>query len=100
MSKYGRLVKHGDEHRLVDVIDIPATMPDWAEDADAFCRKLFPDFDMVPVPDDAVSGAVDKGNGTYKAPPVVIVQAPIPTQKDELVAKAQAVLDSIMHIQV
>ena len=42
--KYGRPVNHGDadgKRRMIDVVDLPETLPVWAEDADAWLSRMY-----------------------------------------------------------
>lgn len=66
--KYGRAVDCGDGpgvKRLTDVVEIPATLPSWANGADGFLSVLYinqkaawvaADEWFIPVPDGATSG--------------------------------------------
>lgn len=82
--KYARPVNYGDGIRLIDVIQIPNPLPDWAADAEAFLEKMFesnaPEWKaahewFVLVDDDNVSGAIPQPDGTYKNPDVMPIVA-------------------------
>lgn len=77
MTKYARKKLYGSQARLIDVVEVPNPLPPWAADDSAFLNKMYAPFRaeweaneewFVAVPDDALAGATDDGDGTYTNP--------------------------------
>jgi len=67
--KYARKQQYKNSVRLIDVVEIPAPLPAWAADADAFLAKMFPMYsDFFIVADDKVAGAVEQVDGSFENP--------------------------------
>ena len=71
--KYG-IVVNG---RVTEPVNIPSPLPSWAASATAFLATMFPGkTGWVVIPDDAVPGTIDNGDGTYTNP-AAPVAAPV-----------------------
>jgi len=71
--RYARTHDYGDSIRLVDVVDLPGTLPSWANGEPlTFLAKMYPNnaaSDFRIVPDDAQVGWVEDGDGNFGPPP-------------------------------
>lgn len=89
--KYG-ISKNG---MLEQVVSVPIPLPDWAKDDATWLAKMFPDLaGWVKVPDDAVNGAKDNGDGTFTNPVIVKPTPPPATTKQQM----QAVADQMQAL--
>lgn len=78
MLKYARTVHNGDSNRLVDVTEIPDPLPEWAETPEAFIAQMYLGVEgFKQVPENAVSGSIDNGDGTYTTPDELIAIAAV-----------------------
>lgn len=74
MARYGITVNG----RVTEVCDTPSPLPAWAQDDAAFLEKMFPGkTGWKAVPNDAVNGTVDNGDGTFTNPGL----PPLPTPR-------------------
>lgn len=76
LMKYARTIdqstaQDGSDVRLLDVIEIPEPLPDWAATSVDYISRIFPDFDgFIQVADDAQDGDVKQNDGSFKPAPI------------------------------
>ncbi len=67
--RYGHPV-HG---YIVDVVDVPSPLPNWAIDDATFLAKLFPNINgWVVLTSNLGNGAIDQGEGNYVQPSITM----------------------------
>lgn len=92
MSKYGITVAG----RLTEVCSIPNPLPSWAPDAEAFLEKMFPGKSgWQAVPDNAVNGTIDHGDGNFETPEITQRSSPVIFDSADWNEFAYAVLGEI-----
>jgi len=77
MARYAKKFTYPENTRLVDVVDVPSPLPEWAADDTAWLAIVFPTLTgFVLIPENVLAGALDNGDGTYTNPEDIVRPTP------------------------